>query len=212
MNPTQGIVCAAISCVALVALVGCGASAKFRLSFDVPKPVITPLPLKMATYFPPQLQTYVYEEEIDNYGDFRIDMSDAHTTLFATVFDSLFNQYTEVKNFKDVPNDFHGIIAPAVEEVQITLPQQTRSDYYEVWIRYQLQLWDTSGRLIHTWSLPAYGKANKKNYRTLSKIAEEALHDATEFALRDAAASMSFYFAKEPQVQAWIDNITGVSS
>ncbi|MYD42964.1 MAG: hypothetical protein F4W90_03625 [Gammaproteobacteria bacterium] len=182
------------------------------MSFDVPKPVITPLPLRMASYYPPQLETYVYEEEIANFGNFRIDMTGAHKTLFSTVFDSLFNQYTEIEQFKDVPANFHGIIAPVVQEVQITLPQQTRSDYYEVWIRYQLQLWDTSGRLVHTWSLPAYGKANKKNYNTIRKIATQALHDATEFALRDAAASMSFYFAKEPQVQAWIDELTGVSS
>lgn len=139
-------------------------------------------------------------------------MTGAHEVLFSTVFDSLFEQYIEVENFEDVPSDFHGIISPSVQEVQITLPQQTRSDYYEVWIRYQLQLWDQSGELVHSWPLAAYGKANKNNYPTLSRASAAALHDAAEFALRDAAASMSFYFAKEPQVQSWLDALSGTTS
>ena len=193
-------------------LSGCGTSAKFRMDFSVPKPVISPLPVRMATYYPPQIRTHIYEEKIENHGDFRIDMTGAHEVLFSTVFDSLFEQYVEVENFDEVPGDMHGIISPSVQEVQITLPQQTRSDYYEVWIRYQLQLWDRTGQLIHSWPLAAYGKANKNNYPTLSRASAAALHDATEFALRDAAASMSFYFAKEPQVQSWIDSLAGTTS
>ncbi len=193
-------------------LSGCGTSAKFRMDFTVPKPVISPLPVRMATYYPPQIRTHIYEEKIENHGDFRIDMTGAHEVLFSTVFDSLFEQYVEVENFDEVPGDMHGIISPSVQEVQITLPQQTRSDYYEVWIRYQLQLWDRTGQLIHSWPLAAYGKANKNNYPTLSRASAAALHDATEFALRDAAASMSFYFAKEPQVQSWIDSLAGATS
>ena len=193
-------------------LTSCGSSAKFRLEFSVPKPVITPLPLRIATYYPPQIRTHIYEEKIENHGNFRIDMTGAHEILFSTVFDSLFEQYIEVQNFQEVPKNMHGIISPSVQEVQITLPQQTRSDYYEVWIRYQLQLWDSSGELVHSWPLAAYGKANRNNYPTLSRASAAALHDAAEFALRDAAASMSFYFAKERPVQAWIDSVTGTTT
>ncbi|MCY3858447.1 MAG: hypothetical protein OXG25_06005 [Gammaproteobacteria bacterium] len=205
---------ALVTLVSFVAafLAGCGTSAKFRMDFSVPKPVISPLPIRIATYYPPQIRTHIYEEKIENHGDFRIDMTGAHEVLFSTVFDSLFEQYVEVENFDEVPGDMHGIISPSVQEVQITLPQQTRSDYYEVWIRYQLQLWDRTGQLIHSWPLAAYGKANKNNYPTLSRASASALHDATEFALRDAAASMSFYFAKEPQVQSWIDSLVGTTS
>lgn len=166
----------------------------------------------MASYYAPEIKEHVYEETIENHGKFRIDMSDAHVTLFSTVFDSLFERYVEVENFQDLPTDVHGLISPSVSQVQLTLPRQTRSDYYEVWIEYTLQLYDKSGSLIHTWSLPAYGKAHKSNYTALTGSSADALHDATEYALRDAAASMSFYFAKEPPVQSWIDSILGESS
>ena len=212
MKRTKLIAMSAVTSIAMVLLAGCGTSAKFRLDFSVPSPVISPLPIRIATYYPPEIRTHIYEEKIENHGDFRIDMTGAHEVLFSTVFDSLFEQYVEIENFEEVPGDIHGIISPYVEEVQITLPQQTRSDYYEVWIRYQLQLWDRSGQLIHSWPLAAYGKANKNNYPTLSRASAAALHDAAEFALRDAAASMSFYFAREPQVQSWIDTLTGTTS
>lgn len=206
------IAVSAVIATAIAVLAGCGASAKFRLDFSVPKPVISPLPIRIATYFPPQIRTHIYEEKIENHGDFRIDMTGAHEILFSTVFDSLFEGYVEVENFDEVPAEMHGIISPSVQEVQITLPQQTRSDYYEVWIRYQLQLWDRSGQLIHSWPLAAYGKANKNNYSAFSRASAAALHDATEYALRDAAASMSFYFAREPLVQSWIDSVTETTS
>ena len=212
MNRINLIAASVFTLFAVSLLTSCGTSAKFRMDFSVPSPVISPLPIRMATYYPPQIRTHIYEEKIENHGDFRIDMTGAHETLFSTVFDSLFEQYVEVENFEEVPGDIDGIISPSVQEVQITLPQQTRSDYYEVWIRYQLQLWDRTGQLIHSWPLAAYGKANKNNYPTLSRASAAALHDATEFALRDAAASMSFYFAKEPPVQSWIDALTGATS
>ncbi|MCY4095008.1 MAG: hypothetical protein OXG05_07765 [Gammaproteobacteria bacterium] len=212
MNRARFVALGALVSFTLAFLAGCGTSAKFRMDFSVPSPVISPLPIRMATYYPPQIRTHIYEEKIENHGDFRIDMTGAHEVLFSTVFSSLFEQYVEVENFDQVPGDMHGIISPSVQEVQITLPQQTRSDYYEVWIRYQLQLWDRTGQLIHSWPLAAYGKANKNNYPTLSRASAAALHDATEFALRDAAASMSFYFAREPQVQSWIDSLAGTTS
>lgn len=198
--------------VCLFLQIGCSSTASLRLNFSVPKPVITPLKIRIASYYAPEIKEHIHEEEIDNHGKYRIDMTGAHQTLFSTVFGSLFERYIEIENFQDLPPDVHGLIAPSVAQVQLTLPRQTRSDYYEVWIEYKLQLYDKSGMLVHTWSLPAYGKAHKNNYPTITGTSTLALHAATEFALRDAAASMSFYFAREPQVQAWLDSILGATS
>ena len=187
---------------------GCGSSAKFELEFSVPTPVIKPLPVKVATYYPAELVDFVFEEELENYGEFRIDMTGAHKTLFETVFNQLFEESVEVTNFNEMPQNMDGLVSPSIEEVQIALPQQTRSDYYEVWIRYKLHLVDKSGNPIHTWGLPAYGKANRENHTGLSNNAESALHEAAEFALRDAAASITFYFAKQPPVEDWLTRIS----
>ena len=192
----------------MVLLSSCGPSAKFELEFSVPKPVIRPLPIKVATYYPQDLKQYIFEEEIENYGKFQIDMSGAHETLFETVFEQLFEDSIEVTNFNDLPSHMDGLVSPTIDEVQIALPQQTRSEYYEVWIRYKLHLVDKKGNPIHTWGLPAYGKAHRANHTGLSNNAESALHEATELALRDAAASISFFFAKEPPIEDWITRIT----
>ena len=204
---------AAILATALVValLAGCGSSARFRLEFSIPQPLVQPVPLRIATYYPPEFKNYVFEDELENHGKFRIDMVDAHVTLFATVFDAMFEKAEEVGNFNDLTPDMHGLISPSVEEVQISVPRQTRSEYYEVWIRYKVQVIDKSGKLIHTWPLAAYGKTNRGNYTTLANTSAYALHDATELALRDAAARITFAFTKEPTIQNWIAEVTGTT-
>ena len=198
-------VCLVVLLVSL--LLGCGQSAKFRLTFSVPAPVVEPLPVKIAMYYPDELKTYVHEETLDNYGDFRIDMTGSHQILFNTVFMSLFEEATEVSNFNEMPDDGHGLISPRVKEVQITIPQQTRSAFYEVWIQYELVLYDRDGQLVHQWPLSAYGKANKDNYSSLTRTSELALHDATESAMRDAAANMSFFLMRNSKIKQWIDSV-----
>lgn len=187
---------------------GCGESAKIKLRLDIPTPIVKQLPVKVAMYYPPELKEYVHEETLDNYGDFRIDMTGSHQELFDTVFKSMFESALEISDFSELPPDFHGIISPKVQEVQITIPQQTRSPHYEVWIKYELVLYDQAGNLIHSWDLKAYGKANRENYPALARTSALALHDATRFALRDAAASMSFYFLNNRNIQSWIGSVS----
>jgi hypothetical protein len=33
-----------------------------------------------------------------------------------------------------------GVLTPTIEEVQFSTPDQTRSDYFEVWVRYRFEL------------------------------------------------------------------------
>ena len=189
-------------------LASCGQNAKFSLSFDIPAPVIESLPIQIATYYPPELKEHVYEEDLENYGEFKIDMTGSHQVLFDTVFGSLFENTVEIANFSELPKEMHGFITPKVQDFQITIPQQTRSVYFEVWIQYELALFDSEGQLVHKWPLTAYGKANKENYPSLTRTSELALHDAAESAMRDAAASMSFFFMRDPTIQGWVEQIT----
>ena len=87
---------------------------------------------------------------------------------------------------------------------QISIPAQTSSDLYEVWIKYRLRLYDNKGELIVEWEFPAYGRANREDYRLLSDKDEPALEDATMTALRDAAAEISLRFRDRPELKAWL--------
>lgn len=80
------------------------------------------------------------------------------------------------------------VLAPAIDEVQFSTPKQTNSDFYEVWIRYRMRLFDSTGSKRIEWPLVGYGKASNRN----SGDSTEILNAATTWALRDAAAVLAF--------------------
>ena len=96
-----------------------------------------------------------------------------------------------------------GIIAPSIEMVQFAIPKQTGGEFYEVWIRYRLDLYDMDGNRLGEYPVIGYGKANEANFGGLGQ-ASPALNAATIWALRDAAAMLSFQFRNEAQSQDWL--------
>ncbi|MCE2459964.1 MAG: hypothetical protein J4F38_04200, partial [Pseudomonadales bacterium] len=101
---------------------------------------------------------------------------------------------------------FAGIIAPSIEEVQFAIPDQTGGDFYEVWIRYKLTLFDAGGNNVGELPLIGYGKANERNFSQLGQQTP-ALHEATTWALRGAAAELSLRFRNKTAVQNWLATI-----
>ena len=99
-----------------------------------------------------------------------------------------------------------GVIAPSIEDVQFAIPDQTGGDFYEVWIRYKLTLFDGGGNNVGEYPLIGYGKANERNFAQLGQRTP-ALHEATTWALRDAAAELSFRFRDQAAVQDWLTAI-----
>ena len=99
-----------------------------------------------------------------------------------------------------------GIIAPSIEEVQFAIPDRTGGDFYEVWIRYKLTLFDAGGNNLGELPLIGYGKANERNFSQLGQQTP-ALHEATTWALRDAAAELASRFRDQAQVQSWLASI-----
>ena len=194
---------ASLACTTL--LVGCNGGATLAFSIDMPRPVVEELPVNVAVYYSPEIANYTFTEEVENFGQFKIHMSNSHANMFRTVFGALFAETQELKSLDFGPSKLDGILVPRIEEVQIALPQQTRSDFYEVWIRYTLELHKTDGTLLNQWSVAAYGKANRRNHSMLGgSAAVNALREASEWALRDAAATIALSFSRIPAHQQWI--------
>ena len=100
-----------------------------------------------------------------------------------------------------------GIIAPSIEKVQFAIPDMTGGDFYEVWIRYKLTLFDAGGNALGEWPLTGYGKANERNFGQLGKQTP-ALYEATTWALRDAAAELAVQFKDQVEVQDWLATLS----
>ena len=93
-----------------------------------------------------------------------------------------------------------GVIEPNIAEIQFSIPKQTRTDYFEVWIRYHFKLYDKNANLIGEWDLPAYGKAKAQDYPSEGM----SLQAAGLSACRDAMAFFSLNFIRVPIIKSWI--------
>ena len=220
---------------AALLLLGCKGGATVTVDIDVPRPLVAPLHVTMGVYFDDTLQSYIHREELEDHGAYSIDIGASQAPVFAQVFDAMFDSVVQVRAQVPAPADnassaedeepqepqsptfigiapgsVDGILAPSIEEVQFAIPDQTGGEFYEVWIRYRIRIYDASGNTLAEWPLIGYGKANERNYRSIDQK-EAGLNEATIWALRDAAALLSFQFGDQAEVQDWLAAI-GVSN
>ena len=222
---------AAVGLLAGVAI-GCQSGASVTVDISVPRPLVQPLSVDMGVYFDETLKNYVHEEELEDYGSYRIDIGASQVPVFAQVFDAMFDRVVPVTeessadpggedasatpstpataSFRPVAaTPVDGILAPSIDEVQFAIPDQTGGEFYEVWIRYNLKLLGADGTLLGEWPVIGYGKANQRNFGAMDQK-EIALNEATIWALRDAAAWLSFQFPDQAEVQTWLTTLGDV--
>lgn len=219
----RGLIALGIALVALATTIGCTSGASVTVDISVPRPLVEPLDVAMGVYFDDRLKNYVHQEELEDYGDYRIDIGASQVPVFAQVFDAMFDRVVALTQESPPATQAEGapspapvtfrpvdggarvdaILVPSIDEVQFAIPEQTGGEFYEVWIRYSLQLLAADGSVLGEWPVIGYGKANQRNFGSLDQK-EIALNEATIWALRDAAAWLSFQFSDRAEVQTWL--------
>jgi len=196
------------SCLSLVfvvlTLAAC-TGANIQMQGEIPTPLVNRLPLRIGLYLEPALVQYVFEEKIQDHGDWRVEVGPMQTKLFRQVASAMFLEAVPVDSLTPAGTNLDAILAPRIAEFQIAIPSQTRSDFYEVWIKYTMRLYDTHGALIAEWPLTAYGKANKGDFGFMDNSDQLAIRQATMTALRDAGAFLALRFSTVPEVHAWLN-------
>jgi len=192
---------AALLIAAVGVLTGCG-GASVAVPTSFPIPLVEKLPLKMGVYLNPELLAYVHNEKLESSGNWSINLGDAQQPMFKNLLTGMFDQMEFVADPQSPPANLDGVLVPNIEEVQFSIPSQTRSDYYEVWIRYQFKLYSGDGQLLADWPLTAYGKANERNYGMQSN--QQGLQAAALAACRDAMAFFTIQFQGVPPVKDWL--------
>jgi hypothetical protein len=170
-----------------------------------PSPRVPKMPYTVGVYYPEEFQAYRYVEESKDRAKWIIDMGEAQTDMFATVLPGMFNEVRELEQLPSAGQSLNGtgvdlVIRPVIEEFQYTLPSETKIKVYEIWLKYNVQVFDLEGRLIADWILTAYGKTPTG----FMQSDEAALNQAVVVALRDAGANLSLNFARVPEVRAWM--------
>jgi len=184
--------------VALVALTAGCSGAQVSLKNQFPTPLLEPVSMNAGIVLNEKLLSYNHNEEIQGAGKFNIHIGSAQRNMFSRLGEGLFNEYMVLVQLAS--NELvDGILLPEIMQMQMALPRQTRSEYFEVWMRYRFHFYDNQANLLGSWDLPAYGKANQNDYRG----DEAALKAAALSACRDAMAFFSLNFLSESVAARW---------
>ena len=179
-------------------LAGCASTKNLALDTTFPIPLMNKIPVRLAFHLDDALLSYVYSEKIAKKGQWNVELGSVQTKLFNNLAAGIFEQYTLVTD-NSAPG-LDGVLQPSITDLQFSLPDQTRSDFYEVWIRYNFDLYDSNGNSVGNWPLTAYGKASKNDFSSASTGVEAAAIAAC----RDAMAFFAINFTKEPIVKKWL--------
>lgn len=163
-----------------------------------PEPVVEPLPLDIALHFTPEFASYHYREDIPGDAEWDIDLGKANVALFETVSRRLFRSATRVDQRPAGAEAarFNAIIEPSIAAFEFSLPAQSATDQYSVWIRYTVKVFRPDGTELTAWNISAYGESGS----TLLQPAR-SMEQAAILALRDAAATLAVSFADEARAR-----------
>jgi hypothetical protein len=170
-----------------------------------PSPLVSEMPYTVGVFYPEEFRAYRYEEQSEDRAKWIIDMGEAQADMFATVLPGMFSKVVELEQLPAAGETPEGgavdlVIKPVMQDFQYTLPSETKVKVYEIWLKYNVQVFDPEGQLIADWILTAYGKTPTG----FMQSDEAALNQAVVVALRDAGANLSLNFARVPEVRAWL--------
>lgn len=166
-------------------LSGCGSNVVLEAP-TIPTPLINKIPASVGLRMPAEFEHFIHEEEIIGREQWSIDLGNSNAALFRQLFGFMFEEVT-ILNSDDDPQDFaiDALIEPSIDAFEFSVPNQSKTNSFAVWIRYRLRVFNTAGDEVANWPVSAYGKTEKQSIR-----GSQALQRAAILAMRDAAALM----------------------
>lgn len=190
----------------LLILTACEQSMSLRVDTEIPTPVIARMPVKMGVFYQDELRNYVYEENSEDRPNWKIESGSSHLALFEQILSSMFEEIIVVAGMS-AGTTVDAVLAPSVADMQFALPAETKTDFYEAWVKYNMELYNQDGSRIADWSVTGYGKSSTE----FMKSRDRGLNAAVNQALRDAGAKFALGFPKVEEISAWLEQM-GVNS
>jgi hypothetical protein len=177
---------------------GCSSSVTVVSTF--PTPLVEPLPVRVGVIFDEELHNYIYTEELPEQSMWTIDLGDANIAMLEPLFAKMFREIRTVDSVPVATSDgaLDGVLHPTLEKFEFDVPIGERDEFVEVWMQYQLTLYEPDGETVVEWPVSGYGKAE------LGRDREEAVQRAAIVAMREVGATISTKFAEQPQVSYWL--------
>lgn len=166
-----------------------------------PAPLIEPLPVRMGILYDEELKNFVHVEALPQQSAWTIDLGDANLALLSPLFERMFAETRTVDAVPVAPalrDTLDGVIRPRLEKFEFDVPIGERDEFVEVWMQYQLTLYNPDGSVVTEWPVSGYGKAELTGRR------EDSVRRAAVIAMREVGAAMSTKFAEQPDVSYWL--------
>ena len=188
-----------LAVAAAACLAGCGGS-EVIVESTFPKPLIEPLPVSMGIVIPDELYNFIYTEDIPDQSLWTIALGDANVAMLEPLFEGMFQQTRDLDSLAVAAGDttLDGVIEPKLEKFEFDVPQGERDKFVEVWLQYEITVYDPSGATIIEWPVSGYGKSE------LLRDAEDAVQRAAVVAMREAGATIATKFGEQPQIKDWL--------
>ena len=135
----------------LLILAACEQSVSLKVDTEIPTPVIARMPVKMGVFYRDELRNYVYEENSEDRPNWKIDSGSSHVALFNQIISSMFVETKEVGG-TTADTTIDAVLSPSVAEMQFAMPAETKTDFYEAWVKYNMELYNRDGSRIANWS------------------------------------------------------------
>jgi hypothetical protein len=181
-------------------LAGCGSNVVLDVP-TIPTPVIEQLPVSVAVRFPPDFEDYRHEEEVVGREKWSINLGRSNAKFFTELFTYMFEEVTFIGPEVDATLlNIDALIEPNIDAFEFSVPNQSKTEAFAVWIRYRIKVYDRLGTEVASWPVSAYGKS-----QTTMLGGSEALQRAAVLAMRDAAALMIMQLDKSTGISLLAD-------
>ncbi len=192
-----------ILCLSL--LTACGQSFIVETTLDIPQPVPSRLPLKIAVLYEPKLRDYTYAENNEDRINWSIKIGPSQVQLFDLILPTMFTSIDHIEKYSNTEGQqYDAVIIPEIIDIQFALPFETKSTIHETWIKYAIHIQQTNGIEITTMHVIGYGKSPNKTSIKFLLNEKEGLLYATNLAFRDLAAKIIITFQSNPDIQQWL--------
>lgn len=162
-----------------------------------PTPLIAPMPVSMGVLISDELYNFIYTEDIPNQSLWTIALGDANVAMLGPLFKGMFRETQEV-NSVAAGAGLDGVIEPKLEKFEFDVPVGERDEFVEVWMQYQLTVYEPDGTTVVQWPVSGYGKSE------LLRDKKDAVQRAAIVAMREAGATIATKFGEQPQVKEWL--------
>ena len=186
--------------LAVVALAGCSSTLTMEMP-TIPQPRIEKIPVDVAVRIPAEFQNFVHVEDVLGKDTWTIDLGRSNAAFFTQLFDFMFDSVV-ILGPDDDPRDFQfdALIEPTIEGFEFSVPSQSQTDAFAVWIRYRMAVFDSIGNRASSWTVSAYGKSQKEGLG-----GSDSLRRAAILAMRDAAALIIMQMDKVTKIRQLAD-------